>query len=163
MPEQGWHFLNLQGKIEASLQTSVVTDTDINFSVLGEFRSLLKQEPNCFVYLTIGTGIGGGIIIEGKIAYSDRGGASSGKSLRISEYFIIIIFFILHVKFQVLIYKGMFFMLLHGFMVLGLNSLRLVVLGAGYPVNIVTLLNTAYFVALFVLLTWTFMFFIYGL
>ncbi len=68
-PKQGWQFTNLKGKIEDSLQAPVVIDTDVNASALREFQSLLKQDINCFVYITIGTGIGGGFIINGELVH----------------------------------------------------------------------------------------------
>ena len=68
-PKQGWQFTNLKGIIEDSLQTQAVIDTDVNTSALGEFRSLLNQDINCFVYITIGTGIGGGFIINGELVH----------------------------------------------------------------------------------------------
>ncbi len=68
-PKLEWQFTNLKGKIEDSLQTPVVIDTDVNASALGEFQSLLNKNLNCFVYITIGTGIGGGFIINGKLVH----------------------------------------------------------------------------------------------
>ena len=68
-PKLEWQFTNLKGKIEDSLQTPVVIDTDVNASALGEFQSLLNKDINCFVYITIGTGIGGGFIINGKLVH----------------------------------------------------------------------------------------------
>ena len=68
-PKQGWQFTNIKGKIENSLQVPVIIDTDVNTSALGEFLSLSKQDINCFVYITIGTGIGGGFIINGELVH----------------------------------------------------------------------------------------------
>ena len=68
-PKQGWQFTNIKGKIENFLQVPVIIDTDVNTSALGEFLSLSKQDINCFVYITIGTGIGGGFIINGELVH----------------------------------------------------------------------------------------------
>jgi len=68
-PKEGWQFTNLKGKIEKSLQIPAAIDTDVNASALGEFRSLLKQDIDSFVYITIGTGIGGGFIINGRLVH----------------------------------------------------------------------------------------------
>ena len=68
-PKEGWQFTNLKGKIEESLQIPASIDTDVNASALGEFRSLLKQDIDSFVYITIGTGIGGGFIINGELVH----------------------------------------------------------------------------------------------
>ena len=51
------------------MQTQAVIDTDVNTSALGEFRSLLNQDTNCFVYITIGTGIDGGFILNGELVH----------------------------------------------------------------------------------------------
>ncbi|MDO9547313.1 MAG: ROK family protein [Pelolinea sp.] len=68
-PKEGWQFTNLKGKIEESLQIPAAIDTDVNASALGEFRSLLKQDIDSFVYITIGTGIGGGFIINRELVH----------------------------------------------------------------------------------------------
>ena len=68
-PKDNWQFTNLKGNIEEALQIPASIDTDVNASALGEFRSLLKQDIDSFVYITIGTGIGGGFIINGKLVH----------------------------------------------------------------------------------------------
>ena len=68
-PKEGWQFTNLKGEIESALQVPAALDTDVNASALGEFRSLLKQAIDSFVYITIGTGIGGGFIVNGELLH----------------------------------------------------------------------------------------------
>ena len=63
-PKEGWQYTNLKGEIEEALQVPVAIDTDVNASALGEFRSLLNQNIDSLVYITIGTGIGGGFMIN---------------------------------------------------------------------------------------------------
>ncbi|MEK6221485.1 MAG: ROK family protein, partial [Chloroflexota bacterium] len=68
-PKEGWQFTNLKGEIETALQVPTAIDTDVNASALGEYHSLLNQNIDSFAYITIGTGIGGGFIINGEILH----------------------------------------------------------------------------------------------
>jgi fructokinase len=47
----------------------IVFDTDVNGAALGEWRWGAAQELETFIYLTIGTGIGGGAYVEGKLLH----------------------------------------------------------------------------------------------
>jgi fructokinase len=44
-------------------------DTDVNVAALGEFRWGVAQDLDTFIYLTIGTGIGGGGMVNGKLIH----------------------------------------------------------------------------------------------
>jgi len=68
-PKQGWQFFNIKQEIETALQTRVYLETDVNASALGEFFLYPENKIQNLVYITIGTGIGAGIIINGKIVH----------------------------------------------------------------------------------------------
>lgn len=68
-PKYAWPFTDLQGEIKDAIQTRVFIDTDVNASAYGEFNSLADKNVESFAYLTIGTGIGGGFILNGKILH----------------------------------------------------------------------------------------------
>ena len=68
-PKQGWQFFNIKQEIESALQTRVYLETDVNASALGEFFLYPENRIQNLVYITIGTGIGAGIIINGKIVH----------------------------------------------------------------------------------------------
>lgn len=68
-PKQGWQFFNIKQEIESALQTKVYLETDVNASALGEFFLYPENRIQNLAYITIGTGIGAGIIINGKIVH----------------------------------------------------------------------------------------------
>lgn len=68
-PKQGWQFINIKKEIESTLNTVVYLETDVNASALGEFFLYPENKIKNLVYITIGTGIGAGIIINGKIVH----------------------------------------------------------------------------------------------
>jgi fructokinase len=59
-PKPGWAHTDLVGPIGRALDVPVGFDTDVNAAALGEWRWGAGQGLNTFIYLTIGTGIGGG-------------------------------------------------------------------------------------------------------
>lgn len=65
-----WEDVNIVGIIkEAFPLLPIGFDTDVNAAVLGESRWGNGKNLNNLVYWTVGTGIGAGVIIEGKIAH----------------------------------------------------------------------------------------------
>ncbi len=54
-------------KIENYYHKSVSVDNDLNMDVMGEFLDLELTEENDLLYLSFGTGIGSGIILNGKL------------------------------------------------------------------------------------------------
>jgi fructokinase len=68
-PKYAWPFTDLKGEIEKFTQTRVFIDTDVNASAYGEYNSLVDKNIESFAYITIGTGIGGGFIMNGKILH----------------------------------------------------------------------------------------------
>ena len=65
-PKPGWANTDIVGAFRRALDVPVGFDTDVNAAALGEWRWGAAQGLNNFVYLTIGTGIGGGGLINGK-------------------------------------------------------------------------------------------------
>ena len=68
-PKPGWANTDLVGKVQSALKVPVGFDTDVNAAALAEHRWGAAQGLDTFVYLTIGTGIGGGAMVEGKILH----------------------------------------------------------------------------------------------
>lgn len=63
-------FLNgiaLEKEIAAASDLPLQVENDANAAALGEFMSLDAPRPASFVHLTLGSGIGSGIILEGRI------------------------------------------------------------------------------------------------
>jgi fructokinase len=65
-PKPGWANTDLAGTIRRALGVPVDFDTDVNVAALGEYRWGAAQGLDTFIYLTIGTGIGGGGLVNGK-------------------------------------------------------------------------------------------------
>lgn len=62
-------MVDLVGAIESELNVPVGFDTDVNAAALGEYRWGNAQGLVTFLYLTIGTGIGGGGMVNGKLIH----------------------------------------------------------------------------------------------
>jgi fructokinase len=67
-PKRGWANTNVAGAF-ASLGVPVAIDTDVNAAALGEHRWGAARGIASFVYLTIGTGIGGGAFVNGALVH----------------------------------------------------------------------------------------------
>lgn len=68
-PKPAWSWANLLGTIAQGLNVPVHMDTDVNVAALGEGRWGAAQGLKDFVYLTIGTGIGGGAMVNGRLVH----------------------------------------------------------------------------------------------
>lgn len=65
-PKPYWANVDLAGAIRSALGVPIGFDTDVNIAGLGEWRWGAARGLSNFIYLTIGTGIGGGVLIDGK-------------------------------------------------------------------------------------------------
>jgi fructokinase len=68
-PKAGWAQVDLAGGIRRALGVPVGFDTDVNGAALAESVWGAAQGLDTFVYLTVGTGIGGGALINGRLAH----------------------------------------------------------------------------------------------
>jgi fructokinase len=68
-PKPGWAFTDLVGIIQKKLAIPVVLDTDTNTAALSEGRWGAGRGLTDFVYLTVGTGIGGGAVVNGQLLH----------------------------------------------------------------------------------------------
>lgn len=68
-PKPGWANCDIAGRFQKELGCRVGFDTDVNSSVLGEVTFGQAKGKKCVLYLTIGTGVGAGIYIEGKLLH----------------------------------------------------------------------------------------------
>ncbi|GAB5534130.1 MAG: ROK family protein [Rubricoccaceae bacterium] len=65
-PKPGWSNTGVLGPLREALGVPVGFDTDVNAAALGEHRWGAAQGLDTFIYLTIGTGIGGGGLVNGR-------------------------------------------------------------------------------------------------
>lgn len=68
-PKPGWSRFDLAGAMRKALQIPVGFDTDVNGAALGEHRWGAAQGLHTFVYLTVGTGIGGGAMVNSQLLH----------------------------------------------------------------------------------------------
>ena len=68
-PKPGWSFINLAGYFEQALGIPVGFDTDVNGAVLAESLWGAGIGLSDLVYITIGTGVGGGAMVNGALLH----------------------------------------------------------------------------------------------
>jgi fructokinase len=68
-PKPGWSWVDVAGTVSRALHLPVAIDTDTNGAALAEFRWGAAQGLDDFAYITIGTGIGAGLIVNGGLVH----------------------------------------------------------------------------------------------
>jgi fructokinase len=68
-PKPGWQNFDFAGAVHRALDVPVGFDTDVNAAALGEARWGSAQTLSDFLYLTVGTGIGGGGMANGRVLH----------------------------------------------------------------------------------------------
>ncbi len=76
-PKPGWADCDIAGHFARTLAVPIGFDTDVNAAAWAEYAALGEAAPPSLAYLTIGTGIGGGLVIGGQpvhgIAHPEMG------------------------------------------------------------------------------------------
>jgi fructokinase len=68
-PKPNWAYADLVGPIARAYTVPVAFDTDVNGAALGEHHWGAAQGLDTFCYFTIGTGIGGGAMVNGSMLH----------------------------------------------------------------------------------------------
>lgn len=68
-PKPGWTDADIVGPLRAAFDIPIGFDTDVNGAALGEWRWGAARGLDTFIYLTIGTGIGGGALVNGRMLH----------------------------------------------------------------------------------------------
>lgn len=63
----GWNDYDVKGEIEQRLGTTVILENDANAAALGELWLGAGRGTESLCMYTLGTGVGGGLVLEGKI------------------------------------------------------------------------------------------------
>jgi fructokinase len=68
-PKLAWRHFDFAGAMRRALEIDVAFDTDVNAAALSEFRWGAAQGLEDFIYITVGTGIGGGGMSNGRLLH----------------------------------------------------------------------------------------------
>lgn len=71
----GWENKDAAGELSALTGLKVRVANDANVAALGELKYGCGKGKNSLVLLTLGTGVGGGVVLNGKIVCGAHGGA----------------------------------------------------------------------------------------
>jgi fructokinase len=68
-PKRGWRDFDFAGAVRGALAIPVAFDTDVNAAALAESRWGAARGLRNFLYVTVGTGVGGGALIDGGLLH----------------------------------------------------------------------------------------------
>ncbi|MET8145637.1 ROK family protein [Sphaerisporangium sp. NPDC005288] len=68
-PKPGWTHTDVVSPLRAALRVPVGLDTDVNAAALGEWRRGAGRGLETLAYMTVGTGIGVGAVLNGRPAH----------------------------------------------------------------------------------------------
>ncbi|SDM35551.1 fructokinase [Nonomuraea maritima] len=68
-PKPGWAHTDVVSPLRAALDVPVGLDTDVNAAALGEWRHGAGRDLDTVVYMTVGTGIGVGAVVNGRLLH----------------------------------------------------------------------------------------------
>ena len=68
-PKPGWSNADVLGILKSAFDIPIAFDLDVNGSAMGEWTWGAAQGLDNFIYLTVGTGIGGGVMANGKLLH----------------------------------------------------------------------------------------------
>jgi glucokinase len=82
-PNLAWKDLDLKDDLEKLLDLPVVVENDANAAAWGEFRFGAAIEDDDLLLVTIGTGVGGGIVLDGQLLRGSYGVAAEIGHIRV--------------------------------------------------------------------------------
>jgi fructokinase len=68
-PKQGWAHTDVAQQLGRRLSVPVAFETDVNAAAVGEGRWGAAAGLDTFCYVTVGTGIGGGAVVGGRVVH----------------------------------------------------------------------------------------------
>lgn len=68
-PKLKWSNYNIIGELKKHFNMPIAFDTDVNGAALGEIKWGIAQNLKSAVYITVGTGIGAGAVVEGNMIH----------------------------------------------------------------------------------------------
>ncbi len=70
---KGWQEVPLKDVLEKEMNRPVVLENDANAAALGEYWKGAGRGTGSLVCLTLGTGVGGGVVLDGKVWHGAKG------------------------------------------------------------------------------------------
>ena len=68
-PKLAWRNFDFAGAVQRALGKPIAFDTDVNAAALAESRWGAAQGLHSFLYVTVGTGLGGGALVDGRLLH----------------------------------------------------------------------------------------------
>ncbi len=75
-PNLHWGDFPLVDRLEQTLQTEIFLQNDGNAAALGEYLFGAGKGSRCMIYITMSTGIGGGVVIDGRLFSGSSGNSA---------------------------------------------------------------------------------------
>ena len=66
-PNLAWRDLDLRTELESRISLPVVVENDANAAAWGEFRYGAGEDVDDLLLVTVGTGVGGGVVLDGRL------------------------------------------------------------------------------------------------
>ena len=66
-PNLAWRDLDLRAELEERVRLPVVVENDANAAAWGEFRFGAGEDVDDLLLVTVGTGVGGGVVLDGRL------------------------------------------------------------------------------------------------
>ncbi|HET8600308.1 MAG TPA: ROK family glucokinase [Segeticoccus sp.] len=82
-PNLAWRDEPMKLRLESVLEVPVIIENDANAAAWGEFRFGPARDVDDMVFLTLGTGVGGGVVIDGRLLRGAWGVAAELGHMRV--------------------------------------------------------------------------------
>ena len=71
----GWQGFDLTSRLDAELPEPYVVDNDVNLAALGEAQAGAGRDVDIVATVSLGTGLGGALVVDGRLLRGSHGGA----------------------------------------------------------------------------------------
>jgi glucokinase len=82
-PNIAWRNVNLKAELEPRVDLPVVIENDANAAAWGEFRYGAGHDVDDLLLVTVGTGVGGGVVLDGEVYRGGFGAAAEIGHMRV--------------------------------------------------------------------------------
>lgn len=84
-PNLGWRNVPLRALLQKRMRVPVVIDNDANVAAWGLYKTETPRNVRHMIVMTLGTGVGGGIILDGRVHRGATGSAGEVGHMTIDE------------------------------------------------------------------------------